>query len=164
MSTSGGTGLSALPLGCRPGQAQQLRRAVGRRGKPARGSRAGGEKGPGPRAAEAPPPARAKGAAGAPARSFLFASLPPLPPPSLPIWSGDTPDVGAARSPLPRTARLPGAADGAPRSPVEPRGAAASPAGRLPEPPGAARPATPGARRQLRRNRRVLCALRRRAR
>ncbi|XP_059546977.1 neuroblastoma suppressor of tumorigenicity 1 isoform X1 [Myotis daubentonii] len=96
----------------------------------------GGEKGPGPRR-ERP---------SAPPALFLFASLPPLPPPSLPIWSGDTPDVGAARSPLPRTARPPGAADGAPRSPASP--SLAGPPG-LPPPRAAASSAATGRRAAL---------------
>nr|XP_044625788.1 uncharacterized protein LOC106839795 [Equus asinus] len=107
-----------------------------------------------PRAAEVPLLRARRERPCAPARPFFCASLPPLPPPSLPIWSGDTPDVGAARLAAPPH-RAP--ARGRRRRAAQPsrasRGAAASPARRLPELPGA--PGLPRGPRQLRRHRRA---------
>ncbi|XP_055978897.1 neuroblastoma suppressor of tumorigenicity 1 [Sorex fumeus] len=68
---------------------------------PARG---GGRADPGRPGCPGAPGSRRRSAGApscAPARSFFLAALPPLPPPSLPIWSGDTPDVGAARPAAP---------------------------------------------------------------
>lgn len=131
-----GCRLSSLSLGRRPGRPRQLRRAVGPRRSPARGSRAGWGEGagaPGGRGAPSCAPG-GSGPARPPALSFARPSLRCPRPRSL--FGAETPLTSEPLgSPLPRTARPPGAADGAQRSPAEPRGAAASPAGRLLEPP-----------------------------
>lgn len=144
----------------RGGPAAPLRRRIAAKAGP---SLAGGEKGRAGRPGRPLPRARRERPC-APARSFFFASLPPLPPPSLPIWSGDTPDVGAARLAAPphrapargrrRRAAQPSRASRGRRQPCRPP----------PEPPGGAGPAAPAARRQLRRNRRARRAPRRRCR
>ncbi|XP_044625788.2 neuroblastoma suppressor of tumorigenicity 1 isoform X1 [Equus asinus] len=137
-----------------PRAARQPRRAVGpRRSPPEARRRAGGEQGRGPGRPRCPSCAPAgSGRARPPALSFARPSLRCPRPRSL--FGAETPLTSEPLgSPLPRTARPPGAADGAPRSPAEPRGAAASPARRLPELPGA--PGLPRGPRQLRRHRRA---------
>ncbi|XP_053431684.1 uncharacterized protein C11orf96-like [Nycticebus coucang] len=94
-----------------------LARRPGRRAAPSERSEAGpggwrAARGPGARRPRCPPPARPEGAA-ARARP-LSPRVPPLAAPApLPIWSGDTLTSEPLRSPLPRAARPPGAADGA---------------------------------------------------
>lgn len=114
----------------RPGRPGQLRRAVGPRRRPVAGSRLGGGTGLGPGRPRRPLLRARRERPSAPARSFSRPSLRCPRPRSL--FGAETPltsELLGSRSPAPR-ARPPGAADGAQRSP----------AGRLPEPPGAPGP------------------------
>ncbi|XP_041623456.1 collagen alpha-1(II) chain-like [Vulpes lagopus] len=80
------------PLSPGPGPAAGV--GAVRRGEAGGGSAELGRGGGRGRGRAPPPAARRERPC---ARPFSGAALPPLPPPSLPIWSGDTPDVGAAR-------------------------------------------------------------------